>query len=328
MSDKDKEGIIDKAAAVCPYCKNRVSKQKAECKQCEKIWHISCAKRKCKLSDLEVENFVCCEINVCSEEDYLREENRLLRGIILDKDTIVKDKEVIIQHLMEKIDWLNNKLNHLESSVSISSVSREDNVKKSSPVICSGVEKNFSNSIKGKDTAVFCKPPELKNANAELAKKQDYKLITLESVQKGIQEAQNKSAGKHVDGSLPKGENVSCESEWEVVKRKKTYKRQSRIVGTGNGKTFEVAPKYKHIFATGFAVGTTETSIVDYLKQLRDGNYLCEKLQTRNDQTVTSFKISVPFYMKEEVLNPDLWPCGIIVDNFFGRLVGKKSSVI
>lgn len=55
-SDKDKANTT----AVCSYCKGSVNKQKAECKQCRTIWHLSCAKRKFKISEIDTDQFVCC----------------------------------------------------------------------------------------------------------------------------------------------------------------------------------------------------------------------------------------------------------------------------
>lgn len=55
-SDKDKANTV----AVCFYCKGNVNKQKAECKQCGGIWHLSCAKRKFKISEIDTDQFVCC----------------------------------------------------------------------------------------------------------------------------------------------------------------------------------------------------------------------------------------------------------------------------
>lgn len=160
-------------------------------------------------------------------------------------------------------------------------------------------------------------------ANVETDDRQ-HSEVTLEAVQKGIKEVQKGLISQYITNDLGRAESkVGDDAEWEVVEKKRRFKKRPHIVGTKNESTFTVAPKYKYIFASGFAVGTTETAIIDYLKQVRDENYLCERLQTRNGQVVSSFKIGVPFYMKEDVLSPGLWPCGIVVDHFLERLSRK-----
>lgn len=103
--------MSERTKKVCKYCKSNVLNG-PECVKCNKLFHPSCAKRV----------KVCCEVKLgenmrsenndtfLTEEAYLKEENRLLKQIVADKDIIISDKENIILLLNEKIITLEEKL--------------------------------------------------------------------------------------------------------------------------------------------------------------------------------------------------------------------------
>nr|XP_023028525.1 uncharacterized protein LOC111516610 [Leptinotarsa decemlineata] len=108
--DASKNVGSDGLKKICNYCKKNVSTGLC-CVTCESMYHSSCAKR--------VNS--CCEVilstkfqapdydsDTLSETSYLREENKLLRQIIMDKDTIIRNKDTLIALLSEKIILLEN----------------------------------------------------------------------------------------------------------------------------------------------------------------------------------------------------------------------------
>lgn len=60
------------------------------------------------------------ELTEINEESYLKEENKLLKLTIADKDVIISDKIRLINLLEEKITYLENKLtsnnNHISNA--------------------------------------------------------------------------------------------------------------------------------------------------------------------------------------------------------------------
>lgn len=82
------------------------------------------------------------------------------------------------------------------------------------------------------------------------------------------------------------------------------------------------------IFLSGFSTRTTPDTISSYIQSnlgLKD--CVCEKLKTRKDKWKSSFKLSVKKHDEEKVMNPELWPSGIIFNNFLNLRQYPVSTV-
>lgn len=105
-----------------------------------------------------------------------------------------------------------------------------------------------------------------------------------------------------------------------------TVRKNNVVRGTGNETTsFQVAEAFCNLFVSGFAPNTTEENLKTFLNSHQKANYQCELLTTSN-KNVNSFKISVPQITKKDFLNAELWPQGIIVNNFFRKKIGMTKK--
>ncbi|CAG9814741.1 unnamed protein product [Phaedon cochleariae] len=114
-------------------------------------------------------------------------------------------------------------------------------------------------------------------------------------------------------------------NEWTNVvgRRKKTIKKRdpkSRpppIMGS-NDTTMGIsaAQKYSWLFVSGLEGSTQAQDVLNYLNTINKQNYVCEKLRTKNERYVSSFKIGVPAALKETIMDGKIWPNGVIINLF------------
>lgn len=106
----------------------------------------------------------------------------------------------------------------------------------------------------------------------------------------------------------------------------KTMKKSSPIKGKNEEcSNLKIAERIGWIFLSGFDPQTKNVDVTNYIESKKAGNYECEEIITRNSARVKSFKLGVPLHIKTEIMTEDLWPSGIILNNFFN--VRKKWSV-
>lgn len=71
------------------------------------------------------------------------------------------------------------------------------------------------------------------------------------------------------------------------------------------------------LFVSGFATNTEPDSIANYIKNCTSiTECKCEKLLTRKDKWKSSFKVGVPHDQANELMNPRIWPAGILFNHF------------
>lgn len=288
---------------ICPYCKNGVSKKKLECKQCDKIWHVSCAKRKYKLTDTEKESFICCRNGDEMEdddddEDYLRRENILLKAIIDDKETIINDKKMIIEHLKEKIALLNEKLQNYLSSES---------------------------------TSTICNIPEMPKNH--IVRKNEAKLIISSSQQKSTLLERDETEGNQLEQKSTKVSNrnrrppnqLDHNSNGELVIQDLTTvtnrNRRPLIRGTnlecGQDTQFAGVNKRAWLHIGNVATNATDESVLVYLQNKFPGRkFTAEKLPVRTDARSCSFKVSADLDLMEDIYAGKNWPSDVTVRRF------------
>lgn len=183
----------------CKLCKSNVINGRI-CLKCLSSYHNSCATRtKSCCDEIIQEDFTQVfkttnEVKdvTLTEEDYLKEENGLLRQIIKDKDTIINDKENIINLLNEKIISLE------KSRASKQSVVQEqqciDVIKKSTePTSTAKSGRQTKNPVSSEINHL---QPNQKNSQTkdklgENSKKQRDTAISINQVSLGVMEAQS-----------------------------------------------------------------------------------------------------------------------------------------
>jgi hypothetical protein len=76
--------------------------------------------------------------------------------------------------------------------------------------------------------------------------------------------------------------------------------------------------RMRKVFVTGLNPETSEEDMESYLKDELNIQAKCHKLKTRYD-TYASFKIEAQCSSDTDILNPDMWPKGLLVKPFFER---------
>ncbi|KAG5873960.1 hypothetical protein JTB14_030662 [Gonioctena quinquepunctata] len=121
------------------------------------------------------------------------------------------------------------------------------------------------------------------------------------------------------------------ENKWLEIKRKtkkRTYinknlqeiqLRPAPLRGTveSGNILLKVAKRASTIFITGLDPATKPEVVIEHLKQNNLGeNSTCEKMRTKKDRMVSSFKLTVPQQLKNQIMAPELWPNGTMINHF------------
>lgn len=258
------------------------------------------------------------------EEDYLLDENRLLRTIIDDKDTIIRDKDLIIGHLMEKIEWLNERL--LGGFHSGSVVNKRSDVKKTIPLPNENLKMKLpTDHQESPSTGV----PTGKAVEQPVAR------ITLESVKEGIHAAQGSLPAGCVDGCADTDRLVG--EQWKLVSGRRRNKRPTHkmVIGADQKKSrghsqaiygelereniaLKSVPRSTFLHVSKLDPSTTVDQLTEYL-QTHCPEVTCEKLNARFPDIYSSFKVKVEDCNLDKILTPACWPRGVRVNKFFQR---------
>lgn len=118
-------------------------------------------------------------------------------------------------------------------------------------------------------------------------------------------------------------ENVQKDdyNRWTTINRRKYPKidRPEPIKGTGvnsNELGFPLAQKQSWLFISGYGANAPPEIVSKYLREKINIECVCEKIKTRKDHFQSSFKVRIPSNNVADVLSPDLWPEGIMVNHF------------
>lgn len=120
--------------------------------------------------------------------------------------------------------------------------------------------------------------------------------------------------------------NDSDQDEFKTVlsrRNKNKNKNKPVILCKGPSVSFQPAKKRiqrKAIFVTRVAPDTTTDVIDKHIKSnMNISTAKCTKLKTKYD-TYSSFHISFDEHHLEEITNPEIWPEGILISTFMGKL--------
>ena len=119
--------------------------------------------------------------------------------------------------------------------------------------------------------------------------------------------------------------------QYDNEKRKQTLnsvssntakEKRKLIYGKSQTKDNLVRDKKKALFVTRFGPNVTIQDVEDIVKDL-DIPIKCTKLKTKYN-TYSSFHVEVNESEFQELSNPDIWPKGIMIGPFYGRLKEEK----
>ncbi|KAG5889285.1 hypothetical protein JTB14_007046 [Gonioctena quinquepunctata] len=78
-----------------------------------------------------------------------------------------------------------------------------------------------------------------------------------------------------------------------------------------------VAQKRAHLFLSVFHPDTKPEEITDYLNNKNFADITCEKMKTKKDKQKSSFKLEVPETLVDELMTPNVWMKGVIINHFY-----------
>jgi hypothetical protein len=98
-------------------------------------------------------------------------------------------------------------------------------------------------------------------------------------------------------------------------------RKKPMIIGTGASTTIRGVKSMTRTstaaaFVTRLSPGTTEAEMCDYVRSVFCIDTRCEKLETRYD-SYTSFKVVVNIKYVDKLIDPVMWPAGVMVRKFF-----------
>lgn len=266
-------------SAVCKRCKKIVSNG-VNCTTCSSVFHPSCFK-----------SAKCCENINCSElsnenldifealKEYLDENNKIDIKIV---KCILYQNQVIISELRDKVNLLNKHVDLLDKL----------NVKKNIEAA------SESQSIK-------CKS----GLNTERTAKDKTTVSTINLVS-------NTENKENSTGEIVNEISQNKESWSQVVARKKN--NRPTIVGISGKVSDKVKGVSKPISLHVYRLtpDTEQNDIIQFLKPVLPV-LSCEKLNSRQPEIYSSFKIDIAEEHSELAFNPNTWPAKACVRRFF-----------
>lgn len=314
--------------SVCKHCQRKVV-NKVKCMKCGDLFHPACLKQASEYKNSECKHEPeHNQIDITlTEVDYLKEENRLLKQIVQDKDTIINDKESIIILLTDKIALLEEKMKKCDDYASEpytktveprtkiqSAKKRRQQTNKPDDIVD---DKNINPNIEGKSVLQGDS-----NIRFEAQTKETLPNSSHFENNNGINNSKKKN---DEPSTIKRSDNfVESKEDWKTVEikrgrsygRNNTESRPEPIKGTNEVSELRVAKKYSWLFLSGFDKETTSTEIQEFVKRKGAQECSCEQLKTRKDNLYASFKLGIPEKDKMMIMDASLWPKGIRINHF------------
>nr|XP_023024756.1 uncharacterized protein LOC111512822 [Leptinotarsa decemlineata] len=324
----------EKADYICKHCQKKVV-NKVTCDKCREWFHPACLKqaRDLKKSECKHEMEQSMANIILTEEDFLREENKLLRQIIQDKDVIITDKESRIVMQNEKITYLENKLKQIEiqnkpnlvrSTVKNTQQSKTTKNEQSEDQDCSNkIYAGTSTEIKHKN--------HVRSLTSVKFNIQDGAKIQADQINSDIMQIQTRKKLEEVIYLTSDVVEEDSNDDFVEVKRRKNKYRTGN--GDGNNDLYgrENPDRKIWLFISKVPDAIEPENIKKYIEERTKSNSTSvKKLTTRNSRTDNqSFIIGIEPQFKQQVYETSFWPKKILFNRFnfnLGRhLLNDKS---
>lgn len=331
----------------CKNCKSNVVNGRI-CLKCLSIYHNSCAtKTKSCCDEIIQEEFTYVfktnnEVNdvALTEEDYLKEENKLLKQIIKDKDIIIKDKEDIITLLNEKIISI-EKLQSIKQSV----VPEQcvDVIKSTEPKYSpkNGRQTQNPNSSKVNMLQPKQKVAQKADKHGEVPKKQRNKAITTSEVSLGVMEAQTMlkyneiislASNQACDESKVDDKNEAIKEQikdgnWESQRRNRYNKRNIGKLDATDEK-FKGDKQRIWLYLYKVSQQVHKEDIIEFLRRKTNDNgeeFIVKDLN--ENKRLKTFMVAGDLKFKDIFYSPTFWPKGVNYRRFdFNRHYEKYKT--
>lgn len=284
---------------LCKRCSKIATNRVIKCVKCASVYHISCAQQARGVEYTDDEKIICCG-DVTSEAVKKKEEFwDALSELSTDNKTDIRVFQYIVKQKDNLIDKLYNKISLLEDRISVLEGSRKliptaSNVidiadKKPDAIVKSAVNVNIrKNALKPRDG------PHISSS------KNDYAIPVSSAA-----------------GTVRKSEN-----DWQVAINRKRSSRKIvfglKEEGSENGKPSKIkaVTKLKHVHVYRLHPETTveemKQNLVDLVPTVE-----CSLLPSKYPDLYASFKITVIEQHFSTIMNPELWPMGTCIREFF-----------
>lgn len=296
----------------CKRCNKNVLNG-PKCINCESVFHASCAKKSNYVTMHEDDILECCTSNTDDNGDQIDElflncidntnDDKVLN--IHTFKYILKQKDIIIYELRERIKFLYEHINILKQCEITNDKESDKKVTKQKPL---------PNSPRNSSVNSF---------NTNVARPTILSGVSSTEVSKAILEVQTSKKMEDIINLDPPVENVNKNknvNKWDKLNHnKRTFSRKT-IVGENediniNGKQYEVVKKYKslHVYRLDPKVSAAD------LEKFLTPNFpeiKCEVLQSKHPELYSSFKVSVFQQNLDQAMNPKTWPKGAHIQPF------------
>lgn len=236
---------------------------------------------------------------VTGEVQVLHNEIKSLREEI----TLLKESNIQLIHLLTKINFNHDTIKHKEAD------NRETNIQ----LIKTLINKSDSN-IKQKTSAEELKRHSGHNmeGNTERDKELNKELINLHI---------NKIAKEK--NPIPKADfktNINATDAHLNNRRPANNTTKVRGITGANkdNKDIKAATKKAEIFVSRIHPSTKITDLQNYLNNDFPESK-CEELISKHPEHYRSFKILIDEHHKNQIMDPNFWPCGVYINHFFRR---------
>lgn len=302
----------------CKYCLKKVI-NKVKCIKCEHVFHPACLKQASELKKADCKHETDYTTNkFITEENFLKEENKLLRQIIQDKDTIINDKNSLIELLEYKISSLGNRDDSYKQNKNPEIKNKSTNFEQKVNKDARKKQISSDQSKKQGDTSIS---KQLAADQQASRTKNDPKNVR-EQIATNLMEIQTKQKCEEIINLANASEVEENHKGFTKVKSKKTRPMEgsgngdSELHGRANG------DKKIWLFITRIPDKIEVKNIENYIKnRTNSDNIIIKKLPTKNSRRDNqSFMIGVEPCFKEQIYDSSFWPKGIVYNRFNFKL--------
>lgn len=293
---------------ICKKCKSKVVNG-WKCIHCESVFHSSCGKRK-NVKIVSDNLIICCEKSEAecvvpdvdsAFFDAIEEISGNDKKINIEIfNYLIKQKDLIINGLNDKIKLLNQQIDLILSNNTISNQQKKDQ----SDLICNVVNQKHNNLPNEKKIIPPPKMPE-------------NQVISKDQVSLAINEAESQAKLNEII-NLPNNASTSKQDEWTTVVRKNTRRRQI-IVGS-NQESTEVTgvPEVVSLHVYRLNPKTTAENLTTLMKS-HLSEFKCEQLNSKFPNVYSSFKVTIFGNSFKKAMDASIWPFGACVSRFLSK---------
>lgn len=307
----------------CKKCKSKVVNY-VKCVVCDSFFHMSCAK-KSKYDFVTKTSVKCCDepenihyTNDDTDSDFLDAMETISVDDKIDIRIfkyIIKQKDLIIEELNDKIKMLSEQLGNQKTDATKTLV--EDKKTINEPCV---------SLTQTQPVAAITKHPK------DLKKSKNTNKISTEDMNSEILEIQTKlQCDKYINLDTSSGlceEVVETDKKWMTVERNKhsSNRRKNLVVGNFSGQSnVEGIEKCLNLHVHNLKPDTTEDQLQTFLSKSFPG-VTCVKLNSKYPEKYSSFKVSISKNFTDSIKNPSCWPKNAYVRYFLHRRSTAKKA--